>query len=165
MGKTQPLAVLRPMRAASSAMVDKGERGALQMDQVGITPLGHAADPFDTALRLVSMFIEGAGVAIIVLGTLVALIISLRSLLSGDGPSIAYHQFRTTLGRGILLGLELLVAADIIGTVAVEPTLQNLSVLALIVVIRTFLSVSLSVEIDGRWPWQQAARERKPPLT
>jgi uncharacterized membrane protein len=120
-------------------------------------PQGHAPDSFDMALHWVAMLIEGAGVAIIVLGALVALVISLRQLVSGDSPSAAYHQFRTTLGRGILLGLELLVAADIIGTVAVEPTLQNLSVLALIVLIRTFLSVSLSVEIDGRWPWQKAS--------
>src|SRR5688572_8744968 len=120
-------------------------------------PEGHALDPFDIALHWVSMVIEGAGVAIIVLGALVALVISLRQLVSGDSPSAAYHQFRTTLGRGILLGLELLVAADIIGTVAIEPTLQNLSVLALIVLIRTFLSVSLSVEIDGRWPWQKSS--------
>ena len=118
---------------------------------------GHALDTFDVALHWVSMVLEGAGVATIVLGALVALIISLRQLASGDGPSAVYHQFRTTLGRGILLGLELLVAADIIGTVAVEPTLRNLSVLALIVLIRTFLSVSLSVEIDGRWPWQKSS--------
>ncbi|HWT29829.1 MAG TPA: DUF1622 domain-containing protein, partial [Propylenella sp.] len=68
----------------------------------------------------------------------------------------AYHAFRTSLARGILLGLEFLVAADIIGTVAVEPTLQNLAVLGLIVLIRTFLSFSLQLEIEGRWPWQRA---------
>jgi uncharacterized membrane protein len=128
------------------------------MDREAIgAPDGHALDTFDIALHWVAMLIEGAGVAIIVLGALVALIISLRQLVSGHSPSAAYHQFRTTLGRGILLGLELLVAADIIGTVAIEPTLQNLSVLALIVLIRTFLSVSLSVEIDGRWPWQKSS--------
>lgn len=70
---------------------------------------------------------------------------------AGDGP---YKQLRANLGRSILLGLELLVAADIINTVAVEPTLDRLAVLAGIVLIRTFLSVSLEVEIEGRWPWQ-----------
>ena len=67
----------------------------------------------------------------------------------------AYHQYRTRLGRGILLGLEFLVAADIIGTVSVDPTYENLGVLALIVLIRTFLSFSLELEITGRWPWQK----------
>lgn len=70
---------------------------------------------------------------------------------AGDGP---YKQLRANLGRSILLGLELLVAADIINTVAVEPTLDRLAVLAGIVLIRTFLSISLEVEIEGRWPWQ-----------
>ena len=61
-----------------------------------------------------------------------------------------------SLGRSILLGLEFLVAADIIRTVAVQPSLQNVAVLGLIVLIRTFLSFSLEVEIDGRWPWRRA---------
>jgi len=64
---------------------------------------------------------------------------------------------RATFGRSILLGLELLVAGDIIRTVAVDPTLNNLFVLGLLVMIRTFLSWSLEVEIDGRWPWQASA--------
>lgn len=64
-------------------------------------------------------------------------------------------NFRSGLGRSILLGLELLVAADIINTVAVEPTIESLLVLASIVLIRTFLSFSLKGEIDGRWPWQK----------
>jgi uncharacterized membrane protein len=80
------------------------------------------------------------------------------------GPEVgwakAYRRYRADLGRGILLGLELLVAADIIGTVAVTPTLQSLAVLGLIVLIRTFLSFSLEVEIEGRWPWQAAGAEK-----
>jgi hypothetical protein len=75
------------------------------------------------------------------------------------GWPAAYRRYRANLGRGILLGLELLVAADIIGTVAVTPSLQNLAVLGLIVLIRTFLSFSLEVEIEGRWPWQRAGAE------
>ncbi|HEX8374326.1 MAG TPA: DUF1622 domain-containing protein, partial [Geminicoccaceae bacterium] len=75
------------------------------------------------------------------------------------GWAKAYRGYRANLGRGILLGLELLVAADIIGTVAATPTLQNLAVLGLIVLIRTFLSFSLEVEIEGRWPWQAARAE------
>ncbi len=63
--------------------------------------------------------------------------------------------FRRSLGRAILLGLELLVAADIIKTVAISPTLESVAVLGGIVLIRTFLSFSLELEITGRWPWQQ----------
>jgi uncharacterized membrane protein len=68
----------------------------------------------------------------------------------------AYRQLRQGLGRAILVGLELLVAADIIRTVAVDPTFQSVGVLGLIVVVRTFLSWSLEVEVNGRWPWQVA---------
>ena len=67
----------------------------------------------------------------------------------------AYHGLRADLGRAILLGLEFLVIADIIGTVAVEPTLYNLGVLAVIVAIRTLLSFALELEVTGRWPWQK----------
>ena len=66
-----------------------------------------------------------------------------------------YRLYRQLLGRSILLGLELLVAADIIRTVAVAPTIRNVVVLALIVLIRTFLSFSLELEISGRWLWQK----------
>jgi uncharacterized membrane protein len=68
-----------------------------------------------------------------------------------------YDTYRRQLSRGILLGLEFLVAADIIGTVAVEPTYRSVGVLGLIVLIRTFLSFTLEVEIAGRWPWQAEA--------
>jgi uncharacterized membrane protein len=111
---------------------------------------------FDALLHSISLFIEAAGIAVIVLGAAAAVLIALAQLGRGGAGSEAYHSLRTNLARSILLGLELLVAADIIGTVAVEPTLQNLYVLALIVLIRTFLSISLEVEIDGRWPWQRA---------
>ena len=74
----------------------------------------------------------------------------------------AYHAYRSSLGRAILLGLEFLVAADIINTVAVEPTWENVGVLGAVVLIRTFLSFSLEVEIYGHWPWQESAwRERR----
>ena len=77
------------------------------------------------------------------------------------GWPAAYHRYRAELARGILLGLELLVAADIVGTVAVTPTFESLAVLGLIVLIRTFLSFSLEVEIEGRWPWQHSAASDK----
>jgi uncharacterized membrane protein len=68
---------------------------------------------------------------------------------------VAYHDLRADLGRAILLGLEFLVIADIVGTVAVEPTLHNLAVLAVIVAIRTLLSFALELEVSGRWPWHK----------
>ncbi len=119
-------------------------------------PTAHVARPdwFDESLQSIGLMIEAAGIAVIVLGAIAAVLISLSRLWKAGGGE-AYHALRTNLARSILLGLELLVAADIIGTVAVEPTLQNLSVLGFIVLIRTFLSISLEVEIEGRWPWQQ----------
>lgn len=102
--------------------------------------------------------VELAGIAVILAGALASFAAYGRALSRRD--PCAYKTLRSSLGRSILLGLELLVAADIINTVAVEPTLTSLAVLAGIVAIRTFLSWSLEVEIEGRWPWQDAgARE------
>ena len=70
-----------------------------------------------------------------------------------------YKQLKVRLGRALLLGLEILVAADIVRTVALEATLQSVAVLGLLVLIRTFLSWALVVEIEGRWPWQPAHKE------
>jgi len=104
-------------------------------------------------MHWVTRAIEVIGVGVIVIGIVGA---SLSYLLARPAPSDAdrFHQYRSRIGRGILLGLEFLVAADIINTVAIEPTLQSVAVLGGIVLIRTFLSISLEVEIDGRWPWQ-----------
>ena len=115
--------------------------------------VGPAAGAFDAALQWVSLLMEAAGVGVIVIGAAVAAISGLALFRMPATRNGAYRAFRHTLGRAILLGLELLVAADIIGTVAVEPNLENLAVLAVIVLIRTFLSISLTVEIENRWPW------------
>ncbi|HVL61575.1 MAG TPA: DUF1622 domain-containing protein [Microbacterium sp.] len=97
--------------------------------------------------------IDILGVVAIVVGVLYAAIdAGLRGL---RRVSPVYSRFKRVLGRAILLGLELLVAADIIKTVAVTPTLDSVVVLAVIVLIRTFLSWSLELEISGRWPWQK----------
>lgn len=74
----------------------------------------------------------------------------------------AYHELRADLGRAILLGLELLVIADIIGTVAIEPNFENLGVLAMIVAIRTFLSFALELEVSGHWPWDRGSAPGRP---
>jgi uncharacterized membrane protein len=73
----------------------------------------------------------------------------------------AYQRYKSQLGKALLLGLEFLVAADVVRTVVLEPTLQNVAILGLLVIIRTFLSWSLVVEIEGLWPWQSSAGRKK----
>ena len=114
---------------------------------------------FGQAIHWVTRSIEVTGIAIIVVGAATALAMFIVRL-RGSSSSDAVSDFRSGLGRSILLGLEFLVAADIINTVAIEPTLVSLAVLAGIVLIRTFLSFSLEVEIEGRWPWQRKGRPR-----
>jgi uncharacterized membrane protein len=109
---------------------------------------------FKQVIDVISRAFEFTGVAIIFIGFWVSLVRSSTHALRKDW-GVAYEAMRATFGRSVLLGLEVLVAADIIRTVAVEPTLRNLLVLGLLVVIRTFLSWSLDVEIEGRWPWQR----------
>jgi uncharacterized membrane protein len=106
--------------------------------------------------------VELAGVAVLVVGALLAAGAFVLRLTRGTALA-AYHALRADLGRAILLGLELLVIADIIGTVAIEPTLENLGVLAIIVAIRTFLSFALELEVSGRWPWQRGEQAVAPP--
>lgn len=72
-----------------------------------------------------------------------------------------YRDYRANLGRGILVGLELLIAADILKSVVVDPTLQGIAVLGGIVLIRTFLSISLDVEINGHWPWETTRLQQR----
>jgi len=101
----------------------------------------------------IARIIEGIGVIVIAFGIGIAL---LRFVLSGVQAKSkkSYQQLRHDLGKIILLGLEILVAADIIATVVTEPTLNKVLTLGLIVIIRTFLSLSLQVELEGRFPWQ-----------
>ncbi len=107
-------------------------------------------------IHLAASAVEIVGTAIIVFGAFGTLAAFLIGLIKGTtSRATLVADFRSGLGRSILLGLEFLVAADIINTVAVEPTIESLFVLAGIILIRTFLSFSLEVEIDGRWPWQK----------
>ncbi|WP_084327395.1 DUF1622 domain-containing protein [Salinarimonas rosea] len=108
----------------------------------------------DTILHWITRALEFGGIAVIVLGVIVATGAYLLKKLSGERGGDPYDEYRASLGRSILLGLEFLVAADIINTVAIEPTLDSVVVLGGIVLIRTFLSFALEVEIEGRWPWQ-----------
>ncbi len=118
---------------------------------------------FRPALDFITRSIEVGGIAIIVLGILGASIALLWQVLRGRSGSEAYGLYRSNLGRAILLGLEFLVAADIINTVAIEPSLESLLILGGIVLIRTFLSFSLEVEIEGRWPWERHKGETDAP--
>ena len=103
--------------------------------------------------------LEAAGVLAIVGGVALASLIFGRDVLRRDERRRAYDRYRANLGRGILLGLELLVGADIIATITAPLTYESVGLLALIVLIRTFVSISLETEIDGRWPWRRAAAE------
>jgi uncharacterized membrane protein len=107
----------------------------------------HLADLVGTGIELV-------GIAALVIGAILAFSMYLWVLSHGLHSSAAYRDLRRNLGKAILLGLELLVAADIIRSVAVDPTFTSIGVLGLVILIRTFLSWSLEVEINGRWPWQ-----------
>ena len=110
-----------------------------------------------SGIHWVTRGIEVIGIAIIVVGALGALVRFAPGVVTG-GAGSRISDLRSDLGRSILLGLEFLVAADIINTVAIEPTLESLAVLGGIVLIRTFLSFSLEVEIEGMWPWARRAR-------
>ncbi|HSK40550.1 MAG TPA: DUF1622 domain-containing protein [Arenibaculum sp.] len=142
-----------PRTAAAGTEATRGTDGA-----TGNLPV---TEWFDLALHWTTLCLEAAGILVIVAGAVIATVYFVVTARRGDSEA-AYHVYRTRLARGILLGLEFLVAADIIGTVAVDPTLDNLLVLGLIVLIRTFLSFSLEVEIEGRWPWQRGHERSSP---
>ncbi|MEM7146352.1 MAG: DUF1622 domain-containing protein [Verrucomicrobiota bacterium] len=103
--------------------------------------------------------IEALGVIVIVIGVLWGVVGWLRDRLrEGVTADDLFQQFRLRMGRALLLGLEMLVAADVIRTVAIEPTLANAALLGVVVLIRTFISWTLVLELESRWPWQ-AKRE------
>lgn len=102
--------------------------------------------------------IELAGVAVIVGGIIFAAVNFVRSGVRSHDWQQAYQQFRSNLGRGILLGLELLVGADIISTITSPLTVESVGLLAGIIVIRTFLSFALETEIEGCWPWRRSLK-------
>lgn len=107
---------------------------------------------FETFIHTTTKITEVCGIAIIIGGALIAAYhyVKQRNMAEVDG----YDLFRRKLGRSILLGLELLVAADIINTVAIEPTMESVLILGLIVLIRTFLSFSIEIELEGKLPWR-----------
>ena len=105
--------------------------------------------------------LETLAISLTVGGTVIVLISHGWQLATGRDLVSCYESLRSSLGRVILVTLELLVAADIIKTVAVEFTLGSLGALGILVLIRTFLSLALEVEINGRWPWTQSGADGK----
>jgi uncharacterized membrane protein len=109
---------------------------------------------FETIIHWTTAALELAGIFVMAAGTLLASLVALVRAARGMAGSHLYEWYRQTLARAILLGLEFLVAADIINTVAVDPSFRSVGVLGLIVLVRTFLSFTLELDISGRWPWQ-----------
>ena len=103
----------------------------------------------------ISEWIEIVAIAVITVAVLVAFVVGARAVRQ-HGVRAAVEQVKQTVGRGLLLGLDLLIAADVIRTVTLQPTLENVTALGVLVVVRTFLAWSLTVELQGRWPWQPA---------
>jgi uncharacterized membrane protein len=108
-------------------------------------------------LKPLATGLEFFGVGVILIGVTLATAGYVRDLLS-SGQRDAYERYRANLGRGILLGLEILIGADIIATIIAPLTWESVGLLGLIVLIRTFLSFSLEAEIDGQWPWSRNAQ-------
>jgi len=111
---------------------------------------------FAQIIELIGLSLDGFGVGVILFGALASVV---RFFWGRQGAVLtdSYRQLRENLGRTILLGLEFLVAGDIIRTVAVSPTYHSVGLLGVIIAIRFFLSMQLEVEINGRFPWQHQA--------
>lgn len=112
---------------------------------------------FTEVISIAGYAVEAAGVLVVVVGSSVASFVFIRTFRHLP-EGMAYQTYRRKLGRAIILGLEFLIAGDIIRTVVVAATLENVAVLGLIILIRAFLSITLHLEVEGRWPWQSDRR-------
>ena len=165
----------RSERAASpeseaAPTAQTGERNATARDRKLAVAIGSpAVKTSDTSATLcsvhamedISRAFEWIAVAVLIVAFLLAVAVVARALAGGVSPGITYRRGRVIFGRGLLISLEVLVAADLIRTVAVEPTITNVGVLGVIVVVRTLLVFALDVEMDGVLPW----RKREPGAT
>ena len=115
-----------------------------------------ATSSFTTAMGYAAQAFEGLGALILTIGLLWSVVLAVLAWRRSGSQQPAYTALRQAFGATLLLGLEILVAADLIRTVAVAPTLENVLVLGMIVLIRTFLSFSLEIEIGGVLPWRRA---------
>lgn len=111
---------------------------------------------FESVFTTVALGFEAIGALAMIVGFLIALVLGWRALRRGEGGSAAFSVLRTTLGAAILLGLEVLVAADLIRTITSKPSMEDALILGIIVLIRTILSMSIQIEIEGMLPWRRA---------
>lgn len=118
---------------------------------------GGVSTLYDAVTLFIGASFEALGVATIVVGTVIAAVHALQAM-RGRATQNAYKLFRQEVGRAILLGLEFLVAGDIIRTIVIAPTLKNVAVLGMIVLTRIVLSIALQVELEGHWPWRRQIR-------
>jgi uncharacterized membrane protein len=114
---------------------------------------------YDHTISDVVRIVEAVGAGIMVVGGLGAFCVFLLRVSDADRRAGSYHELRRNLGRSILLGLEVLIIADIIRTIVIDQTFESVTVLGVIVVIRILLSFSLEVEMDGVWPWDRDRRQ------
>lgn len=114
---------------------------------------------FETIVEATGRVLEATGVAIIVIGAIIATLRFLGAQRQSGADRFGYTNYRTGVAQAILLGLEFLVAGDIIRSVVIEPSFTSVGVLAIIVLIRTFLSLELTLEIEGHWPWQRTEEQ------
>ena len=120
------------------------------------SPVWSTRVAYEQTITDVVKVVEVVGAAIMVIGGLGAFVAFVLRVRRGEAVQDAYPALRRDLGRCILLGLEVLIVADIVRTIIVDPTLESVGVLGIIVVIRILLSFSLEVEIDGTWPWDRS---------
>jgi len=111
---------------------------------------------FETVFTYVALGFEAIGALSMIVGFIIAVVLGVRALGRGAGGSAAFSVLRTTLGAAILLGLEVLVAADLIRTITSKPSMEDALILGIIVLIRTILSMSIQIEIEGTLPWRRA---------
>lgn len=114
---------------------------------------------FESAFSWIAMGFEVLGTIAMVCGFVIAIVLGIRTLLRGEGGKQAFTTLRITMGSAILLGLEILVAADLVRTITSKPSLEEAVILGLIVLIRTVLSMSIQIEIEGVVPWKRALLE------
>ena len=105
------------------------------------------------------------GVAVMVIGISIATILFVVEISKTKDFKTSIHLYKTRIGRAMLLSLEVLIAADIVETVALAPTIDNMIALGVIVIVRTFLSWALTLEIEGHWPWQRPGMHESPEAT
>jgi uncharacterized membrane protein len=115
----------------------------------------------ESVFATIAHVIEGIGALVMAIGLVIVLARFCRSVLVRQAPSVSYDQLRVSLGRVILLGLEILIVGDIVNTITVQTSLTSVVVLGLIVVIRTVLSFTLEVELTGHWPWHKNGEQQK----